>query len=83
MTSFGKILNLLGAIRVYRNGDGHGFIWRWYHPLAWVLAPLALIASGLLEGFPQTWKYREQIGFRIDPYFTRHNINVFDKERNQ
>jgi hypothetical protein len=59
-------------MRAYENGDGVGFLWRWWHPATWLLAPLLIIASVLAEGVPTTWRDRHQLGLRMNPWFVEH-----------
>lgn len=72
ITKFGQALRLSGAARFYHNGDGVGFVWRWWHPLAWVMAPLAFVVSVLVDGVPETLRYRYEVGFGINPWFKAH-----------
>lgn len=74
-----KFLYYTGTTKIYHNGDGLGFIWRWYHPLTWVLAPLFILITILLYGFLKSWNRRENLGLRIDPYFTKNNIDPFNQ----
>lgn len=61
--------------KVYKDGDTHGFVWQWFNPLSWIIAPVIFFLSCLLTGIPDTWKYRYDNGFGIKPYF----INNPDK----
>lgn len=72
MTPFGRILKALGVIRLYRNGDGHGFVWRWWNPITWVAAPLIVLVVVLLQGVPQTLRHPHEVGFGTHPYFIDH-----------
>jgi len=69
MNLFGRILFRLYAIRVYRDGDGLGYVWVWWHPLAWVLAPFILFVHMLANGVVPAWRYRYDAGWQIAPYF--------------
>jgi hypothetical protein len=72
ISGLGRVLRSSGAARFYHNGDGAGFVWRFWHPLAWIIAPIALIASVIVEGAPSTWRHRHQIGFGMDPWFLKN-----------
>ena len=72
MNPFGKLLMMLYIVRVYRNGDGFSFVWRFWNPLSWVLAPIAFLGCAYSEGVPYTLEYKHEIGFGIDPYFIKH-----------
>lgn len=61
MTKIGRILKACWMIRVYRDGDGFGFVWRWWNPLTWVVAPLALGQS-----FPSTFRRKHYDGFPLE-----------------
>ena len=68
----GRIIVKLYAAKLYANGDSAGFVWRWWNPLAWILAPLAVIASILVAGIPETISERHDIGFGVSPWFKQH-----------
>lgn len=59
-------------IRVYRDGDGFGFVWRWWNPLAWIAAPLAFIVGVLVQGVPETLRYKHNLGFGMNPWFVEN-----------
>lgn len=72
LRGFGRFLWRTGAGRFYHNGDGAGFVWRPWHPVAWLVAPTAFIASVITEGAPSTWRHRHEIGFGMNPWFVKH-----------
>lgn len=72
MTPFGRFVRFTRAARFYRNGDGAGLLWHWWHPLAWVAAPLLFAASVGLAGAPETWRNRHELGLRMNPWFVEH-----------
>jgi len=72
MNKLGQMFYYLRVIRVYRNGDGFGFVWRWWNPVSWLFAPLLFALSAFFEGVPYTWKTKYNVGFGIDPYFIKH-----------
>ncbi len=69
MTPLGRTLKALRMIRVYKDGSGHGFIWRWWNPLSWVMAPACFIFVVLMQGLPETLKYKHDVGFGMKPWF--------------
>lgn len=71
-SAFGRIIVQTGMFRLYKNGGSFGFLVRWWHPLSWIYAPLVFIASVLFVGFPETWKDRHDIGFRMNPWFVKN-----------
>lgn len=59
----GWVLLLTGTARIYDNGDGLGILFRWWHPLAWVMfisfIPVcAIIGEKIVEVVP----------FRVDKW---------------
>lgn len=72
MTPIGRLLKFTRAIRVYKDGDGHGFVWRWWNPLAWVSAPLLILWAILVQGVPETIKQRHYVGIGVNPWFVEH-----------
>lgn len=57
ITTFAKILWLLGVIRLYKNGDTYSPVFRVWHPGTWLVflgvMPFAAIGDGhLLEELP-------------------------------
>lgn len=69
MIKLGKLFAYLHVIRVYRNGDGYGFVWNFWNPVSWLFAPSLFLVAGFLEGFPTAYRNRYDFGFGIDPYF--------------
>ena len=66
---FAKLLWKARVIRCYCDGDGAGFVWRWWHPVTWILAPATFILGILLVGIPETWRDKHDIGFGMKPWF--------------
>ncbi len=69
MTPLGRALKAAYMIRLYRDGYGHGFIWRWWNPLTWVVVPFVVLLVILIQGVPETLRHPHEIGFGIHPYF--------------
>lgn len=72
LSPIGRLIRLCGAARFYHNGDGAGFVWRWWHPLSWVGAPLLLLLLCVTEGAPSAWRWRQDVGLRLEPWFVLH-----------
>jgi hypothetical protein len=72
MKPLAKIILWLRIAKFYKNGSGFGFVWNWFNPLSWFIAPIFFLTSVFLEGIIETWEYRHQIGFGIAPYFKKH-----------
>lgn len=72
LTPIGKIIYMVRVARFYHNGDGAGFIWRWWHPLSWILAPIGFIVACVIVGVPEAWRNRHEFGFCMDPWFVRN-----------
>jgi len=72
MKTFPKILKNIGAITIWRDGNGISFIWRWWHPVTWFFVPLLFIANVFLEGLPNTWKYKDSIGLGLSNYWKKN-----------
>ena len=69
MHTLGKLFAYLHVIRVYKDGDTYGFVWRWWNPIAWFFAPLTFMLMSFFEGVPYTFKNRYEVGFGVNPYF--------------
>jgi len=69
MYTLGKLFAYLYVIRVYKDGDGYGFVWRFWNPVSWLFAPLLFLIAGFLEGYPTAYRNRCDYGFGINPYF--------------
>lgn len=65
----GKIIYHSGAARFYYDGDGLGFVWNWWHPLTWFMAPILLMIHVVLEGVIEAWKYKHDLGIGMKPWF--------------
>ena len=72
MTPLARFLKLARVIRIYRDGDGHGFVWRWWNPLTWLIAPLAIAFVILMQGIPQTITNKHDVGVGMKPWFVEH-----------
>lgn len=72
MNTLGKLFAYLRVIRVYRDGDTYGFVWRWWNPIAWFFAPIAMLLMAFFEGVPYTIANKHEVGFGIGPYFIRN-----------
>lgn len=59
-------------VRIYKNGDTHGFVWRYRNPLVWPTLPLLFVANVLAYGIPETWKNKHEIGIGMNPWFVKH-----------
>ena len=67
-----RLLHALFLIRIYRNGDTFGFLWRWWNPLSFIAAGLTFLITALAVGFPAAWQDREYCGLVMSPYFERY-----------
>lgn len=65
------VLYFSGSLKFFKDGDGLGCLWRWWHPLTWVLAPLIFVLSCVMSGVPQAYKERHQIGFGLSPFWKK------------
>ena len=68
----GRLIRATGAARFYHDGDGAGFVWRAWHPLAWVGAPLLLVVHCIVAGVPDTIRNRHDVGVGMKPWFRDH-----------
>lgn len=69
------VLTLFKAIKVakvYRDGDGYGFVWRWWNPLSWIIAPIVFVVACGFDGIPQAWQGRSYLGFGMSQYFIKN-----------
>jgi len=69
LSPVGRFLVAVKAIRLYTDGNGTSFIWRWYHPLTWVLVPIALILGSFLLGAIEITGDLSGWGLRKSDYF--------------
>jgi hypothetical protein len=33
----GRVIRLTGAFRAFKDGDGVSIVWRWWHPISWLM----------------------------------------------
>lgn len=71
MNPVGLVLWFTGAARLYKDGDGFSAVWRWWHPVTWLLLvtlvlPCALIGQPLLQ----------VVALRLAPYWRRRRTQV-------
>lgn len=76
MKPFGKFLYYTGSVRIYANADCIGFVWKWWNPMSWILAPIAILISILVQGIPDIMKNPSDIGLKLDPYFHKNSKKV-------
>lgn len=69
MNKLSNFLKSLWVIRVYKDGDGFGFVWRWLNPLTWLLAPVFILYAVLMQGVPETLANLHYVGIGINPWF--------------
>lgn len=72
VNKFGIFLKTIFAIRVYKDGDAHGFVWRLWNPATWILAPCTIMLSILMQGIPETFRDMHELGFGMKPWFIKH-----------
>lgn len=71
VTPIGQLLRLTGCVRVYKEGFHLGAVFRWWHPLAWVVWLVALQWCGWV-GEP----VNEVVPFRLSPYWSEHKDEI-------
>lgn len=77
LTSFAKVLVKLKVFRIYSLKGSNkigGFLWNWYNPISWVLAPIGFACQVFMEGFPEAVKYKYELGFGINPFYKDKEI---------
>lgn len=57
---------------IYRNGDGYGFVFRWWHPVSWIALPIMFVASVYAFGYYSVVEYPHELGIGIDPWFEKN-----------
>lgn len=72
MKLLGKVIVWLHVCKFYKNGSGVGFVWNWFNPLSWIIAPIIFLTNVFLFGILETWKYRHEVGIGINPFFEKH-----------
>lgn len=72
----GRLLYKARAIRIYKDGPCLGFVWCWWHPVSWILAPFTLGVHVCLEGVVNAWRYRHDAGWTLAPYYKLHPAEV-------
>lgn len=72
LNRLGRALKALRMIRVYKDGDGVGFVWRWWNPLTWIAFPSYFALAVLIQGLPETLRYKHYIGIGMKPWFIDH-----------
>lgn len=72
LSPLGKALKAARVIRIYKDGDARGFVWRWWNPLSWIIAPLSFAFVCAMQGIPETIRYKHDVGFGMKPWFIEH-----------
>jgi hypothetical protein len=65
------------TIRLYKDGDGFGYLWRWWNPITWILAPCVIVIEFayrfLTEGVSGFDKeILSDVGITIRPFFKKN-----------
>lgn len=76
LSFLGKIFFYTKAAKFYKNGDALSFVWCWWNPLSWVFAVIFFLLSVLLDGISDTWRYRHELGFCVDPFFVKSGKKI-------
>lgn len=48
MRYIGVLIWLSGACRLFKDGHGFGFVFRWYHPITWILLVILTPVCGII-----------------------------------
>jgi len=65
----GKVFWYTGTMRLYRDGDAVGYVWRWWNPLWLVYLPTLFVLSVLMDGAVETLKNKHYLGVGVSPFF--------------
>lgn len=72
MKAIARIILWSRMLKFYKDGSVFGFVWNWFNPLSWIFSPIMFLTGIFLYGMLETWKYRYQLGFGMNPYFKEH-----------
>jgi hypothetical protein len=64
---FGRILKMTGCVKYYKDGGSTGHVFRWWHPLSWIMWFVILLICGFVGE-----KVNEQAPFTIKGYWKEH-----------
>lgn len=67
MTRFGLLLWATGCVRLHKDGDGFKEIYRLWHPVTWLMAPVVLVLCGVMGE-----KFSTVFPIRVSPFWERH-----------
>ena len=67
----GRFVRSVRAARFYSHGGAIGFLWNWWHPLAWISVPFLFVFCVACVGIPEAWWRRSEIGVRLPRRFDR------------
>lgn len=67
LSPLGKLLRAIGAVRIHDDGDGLGCVFRWWHPVAWLLWVAMLPVCGVVGE-----RISEAVPFRVSQWFRDH-----------
>lgn len=90
MKSLGLLLWATGCVRLYKDGDGFGTLFRAWHPVTWlvallVLVPCALMGERLAEVVPirlsKFWQRNRQQLQWVQPWTRLDQLKRFDHSK--
>lgn len=64
-----RLCYMLGAIRIYKNGDATGVLWRYWHPLTWLMIPCLFVIATVLYGVVTVSGELPELGITMGSYF--------------
>ena len=69
LSKLGVILYCLGCFRVFKDGDGITAVYRWYHPINWVIFLILIFFFGIPGAI-------EELPFKITGYYANHKDEI-------
>ena len=71
MTLIGRALWSAGAYRAFKDGDGVSAVWRWWHPLSWIMWAALLPICGVVGE-----RIADQVPFRLNDYWRQRKDKI-------
>ena len=70
-TIIGLLCWRLGMVRFYRDGTGYSILFRWWHPLSWIVWIVTIQICGIVGE-----EVNRAIPFRLSPYWREHKKEI-------
>lgn len=71
-TKLGRCIMYLGMTTNWCDGDGIAMVFKWYHPLSWILVPVLVVGYVIVYGASELIAHPEDLGLGMNSYWKKN-----------